>query len=250
MNRPIALWAGSLLAFLLPLATAFAQDSAVMQMPYFVGCTAFADGSVEKRQCSQRNLTQYIAEKITEAQRQDSTQLHSDGAVFVAFEVNADGMVERPEILRGGNDSERKTLMSLLRDMPTWEAARNAAHQAITTRLTLPIRFKTVDAADANGFRLSWGLLRGQNVSKADLKKHLEEPILVRDDAGNLLEISELLIERARKGKFAEVQSNGKLNDEQSSFIKKLRTGDQLLLTATVQKAGQFHYVQRTFSVE
>jgi translation initiation factor RLI1 len=77
----------------------------------------------------------------------------------------------------------------------------------------------------------------------------MSSAITIRDEMGNALEVTELAFERERGGKFTDVQSNGTLNDAIQRFVKKLKGGDKLTITATVQKKGNFHYVEREFSI-
>ena len=82
------------------------------------------------------------------------------------------------------------------------------------------------------------------------LQKMLVVPITIRDETGNKLEINELLFERDRKGKVADAQSNGVLSEDMTKIVNKLKSGDVFTVTATVQKKGQFFYVDRSFDIE
>ena len=80
--------------------------------------------------------------------------------------------------------------------------------------------------------------------------QQIETPLTVRDESGNLLDINELLFERERRGQITEAKSNGSINNDLRTVLKKLKTGDALTVTATVQKKGKFYYVEKKFSIE
>ena len=65
------------------------------QMPYFKGCEKMADGSVEKRNCSNQALIAFISTHL-EMPKSDIT-----GAVYVTLFVNEAGKIENAMILRG-----------------------------------------------------------------------------------------------------------------------------------------------------
>ena len=117
--------------------------------------------------------------------------------------------------------------------------------------MTVPIRFKQKEETEfSNGFQITWGNLKGKNIEKNELLKTVSTPITVRDETGNLLEINELMFERERDGKFSDAQSNGIVTDDMQKLVKKLKSGDSFTVTVTVQKKGQFFYVDRNFKIE
>ncbi len=220
------------------------SDIKADQMPYYKGCSQFAMGTVEKRHCSNQALTSYIAQNLTVPQGSDIT-----GVVYVSFYISEKGAVEEPTILRGLEKSQNDAAITIVKDMPTWEPAL-LNNKPIRVKMTLPIRFMQKDETVlSNGFKLTWGNLKGNAINKEDLIKHLANIPTVRDENGNLLEINELLFERDRDGKFSEAQSNGKVSADMEKLVKKLKPDDVFTITATVQKKGQFYYVDKTYTI-
>ncbi len=215
------------------------------QMPYFKGCGHLLDGSVEKRTCSNQTLVTFIAKNVVSPPKTDVI-----GSVYVSFYVDSTGKVVEPTILRGLSAEHNEAALKVVSDLPNWEPALLAG-KPIKVKMKLPIRFAQRDESEfSNGFQLTWGTLKSKKVSRPTLQKMLIVPITIRDETGNKLEINELLFERDRKGKVADAQSNGILNEDMTKIINKLKSGDVFTVTATVQKKGQFFYVDRSFDIE
>ncbi len=216
------------------------------QMPYFKGCASLPEGSVEKRNCSHQALIGFISKNLEIPQKSDET-----GSVYVNFMVDEQGKIMTPTILRGLQTDQNEAALSVVKAMPDWEPARLNGQPTKVT-MTLPIRFMRKDESEfSNGFQLTWGSLKGAKIDRQSLSKHLATPITVRDETGNTLDVNELLFERERSGKFADAQSRGgAVTKEMQKIVKKLHKGDNFTVTATVQKKGQFFYVDKTFEIE
>ena len=215
------------------------------QMPYFRGCNTLAEGSAEKRDCSNQALVNFISKTLEMPKDAEAT-----GVVYVQFFIDETGKVENSKILRGLEEIQNEAALVVLRNMPTWEPALLNG-KPVKVKMTLPIRFKHKDESEfSNGFQMIWGNIKGQTIDKNELLKSLATPISVRDEKGNLLEVSELMFEREREGKYADAQSNGTITDNMQKLVKKLKNGDNFTVTVTVQKKGQFYYIDKNFKVE
>lgn len=217
----------------------------VDQMPYFRGCASLPDGSVEKRSCSNQSLITFISKNLEIPKKSEET-----GSVYVSFTVSERGKVLEPAILRGLSSEQNDAALFVVKSMPDWEPARLNGN-AVKIKMTLPIRFMRKDESEfSNGFQLTWGHLKGTSTDRESIAKHLSVPVTVRDESGNSLEINELLFERERKGKFIDAQSSGTVTKDMRRLVKKLHRGDRFTVTATVQKKGQFFYVDKSFVVD
>lgn len=215
------------------------------QMPYFSGCGSLTDGSVEKRNCSNQSLVAFISKNLEIPQKSEET-----GSVYVNFTVNERGKVVEPTILRGLANEQNQAALQVVKAMPDWEPARLNG-QPTKVKMTLPIRFMRKDESEfSNGFQLTWGNLKGTTIDRESLNKNLSTPITVRDETGNPLEINELLFERERDGKYLDAKSSGTVSKDMHKIVKKLRRHDHFTVTATVQKKGQFFYVEKNFTIE
>lgn len=226
---------------------ASAQDSAPVQaeqMPYFKGCDNQLEGSVEKRDCSNQALVNYITTNL-QTPKSDIT-----GVVYINFWVDENGKVNSPTILRGLETPQNEAALKVIQSMPEWEPAKLNG-QAVKVKMTIPIKFtEKTEAGFADGFQITWGNLKGKKITKDDILKSLATPITVRDEMGNQLEVNELMFEREREGKYTDAHSNGVINMDMQKLVKKLKSGDSFTLTVTVQKKGQFFYCDRNFVVE
>jgi TonB family protein len=213
------------------------------QMPYFQGCENLPDGTVEKRNCSNQNLVNFIAQHLEVPQNSDVT-----GVVYVSFVVDASGNIENASILRGLDKPQDEAALKVVRTLPAWQPAKDKG-LPVRVKMNLPIRFSEKDEFD-NGFQIRWGAIKGKKTSKDDLVKVLSMPMTVRDEMGNIMDITEFMFEREREGKITEAQSKGTVDGEMQKMVKKLKAGDVFTITATVQKKGQFFYVERQFTIE
>jgi TonB family protein len=232
----------------LMLTSVFCQtDSVPVQadvMPYFQGCENLAKGSVEKRNCSNQALVTFMAQNL-----EVPKVMTSSGVVYVNFVVTEMGAVKYVSVLRGLEEAQNEAAIKVVKAMPTWQPAL-LNNMPVEVKMTIPIRFKQTDDSDlSNGFQVTWGNLKGKKLAKNDLLKTIVSPISVRDETGNLLEINELMFERQRDGKFSDAQSNGSITEDMQKLIKKLKSGDTFTMTVTVQKKGQFFYVDRSFEI-
>jgi TonB family protein len=236
-----------ILFFLSSVSLLKAQDTLYTQadqMPYFKGCEKMAEGTVEKRNCSNQALISYIATNL-EVPKSDIT-----GVVYVTFFISEEGKVENTTVLRGLEKPQDEAALKVVRNIPVWEPARLNG-QPIRVKMTLPLRFtEKNDAEFANGFQITWGNLKGTKATKDELLKNLNVPIIVRDEMGNLLDVNELMLEKERNGKFTDAHSNGVINDDMKKIVKKLKAGDTFTLTVTVQKRGQFFYADKSYVVD
>lgn len=245
MSKHTTLFILTILFPTLALAQSDSLSAQADQMPYFRGCNTLPEGSVEKRDCSNQALVNFISKTLETPKNMEST-----GVVYVHFFIDEKGKVENAKILRGLENAQNDAALAVLKDMPTWEPALLNG-KPVTVKMTLPIRFKQKDESEfSNGFQMIWGNIKGQIIGKNELLKSLTTPISVRDEKGNLMEINEMMFERERDGKYADAQSNGTITENMQKLVKKLKTGDNFTVTVTVQKKGQFYYIDKNFKVE
>jgi TonB family protein len=213
-------------------------------MPYFQGCESLPKGSTAKRNCSNQALVNFIAQNL-----ETPKVMASSGVVYVNFVVTEMGVVKYVSVLRGLESAQNEAAIQVVKAMPMWQPAL-LNNQPVEVKMTLPIRFKQTDDSDlSNGFQVTWGNLKGKKLDKNEILKTINSPISVRDETGNLLEINELMFERERDGKFSDAQSNGSITEDMQKLIKKLKSGDTFTMTVTVQKKGQFFYVDKRFEI-
>jgi hypothetical protein len=212
-------------------------------MPYFQGCASFKDGTPEKRSCSNKLLANFLSQNLILPQND------AEGTVYVSFVVDEIGDLVEPKIIRGISWTHDSAALSVLKRMPKWDAGKDKGKN-IKFKWTLPIRFAAKKDESAGDFKINWGTLTSESIAKDALKELLNTPITIRDEKGNLLEINELVVEREHEGKFSEVQTTaGKLSSEQMKLIKKMKAGDTLTFTVTVQRGGKFLYADKSFKI-
>ena len=216
-------------------------------MPYFWGCQEW-DGQPEaKRECSNEKLVRFISNYLQypESAREQGIE----GTVYVSFVVEASGLVGDVQLLKDIGYGCGEAAMQLIREMPRWEPAMDGG-KPVSVRLNLPIQFRLKNSDDEKDqYTLSWGKLSGDTLRKDELPGNRYERITVRDAFGNECYISDLDFAYERKGRLSRVRSNGLVTAEVEKFLKKLKPGGNLTLTATVQKGVDFFQVSRTFHI-
>lgn len=216
-------------------------------MPYFQGCASLKDGTPEKRACSNKALSAFLAQNLLLPQL--PSENNAEGTVYVSFVVDEIGDLVEPKIIRGIGWTHDSAALSVLKRMPKWEAGKEKGKN-IKFKWTLPIRFAAKKDESSGDFKINWGTLTSERIAKDALKELLDTPLTIRDEKGNLLEINELVVEREHEGKFSEAQAvSNKFSTEQMKLIKKLKIGDTLTFTVTIQRGGKFLYSDKSFKI-
>ncbi len=214
------------------------------QAPYFSGCVHLAEGSAEKRTCSDESLTAYIMRRL-----QVNGPSDKEGVVYISFVIDERGKVIEPVVVRGLGGAQDSAALEVVKSFPDWEPARDSG-RTVKIKLNLPIKFTVKNDPQFNpAYHLSWGTLKGPVVQKVDVIKNLPFPVSVRDETGALVEIGELNFVRQRHGKYIEARSAGVLSEDMKKMIHKLKPGDVLTITATIQKGGKFSYTEKNFTI-
>ena len=218
------------------------------QMPYFPGCEAYEDGSEDKRKCSNLALVSFISQTIQYPNVAKEAGL--EGTVYVGFVVNTQGEVEQTRILRDIGSDCGAAAIQVLQQMPQWEPALNDG-KAVAVKLNLPIQFslKDQDVDQSSAYKINWGLLIGNKVTRGELLDNLDKKVVVRDPYGNVIPVSNLRFSFEKRKKYYEAQSTGSITKDMKKVVKKAKTGGVFVLTATLQEAGQFLDVSKVYSV-
>jgi TonB family protein len=221
-------------------------------MPYFTGCKDLKTGTEQKRSCSNQAMATYIAKHLEITSKETK-----EGTVYIRFEVDTLGKVTEPKIVRGIGTIENEAALKVVQNMPNWEPATENGEK-IKVQLSLPIRFASTGEKEWNNpYQLTWGTLKGKAMAKADIVRNQNASIVVRDDKGNFMDITQLMVERKRGKKFVDAVSNlttkgttdTKMTPEMKKIINHLKAGDQFTLTVTVQKSGQLYYVEQSYLI-
>ena len=70
----------------------------VDQMPYFIGCEVYADGSEEKQHCSNQAVVAYISTAVSYPELAQNESI--EGIVYIGFVVDEQGRITQPTILK------------------------------------------------------------------------------------------------------------------------------------------------------
>jgi len=218
------------------------------QMPYFMGCTDLENGTSEKRQCSNQNLIDFINRNVQYPQTARDKGI--EGTVLVKFVVNHYGMVESSEVLRDIGGDCGKEALRIVELMPEWEPALNT-EGPISVSLNLPVTFSLQNekALVVNKYQIQWGTLRGDQITKEELKEHITKKLYVRDEMGEEVDISTLTFAFERKRTFLEATSTGRINKKMEKLIKKVKKGGTFIVVAAIQKEGEIYEIEREFEV-
>ena len=218
------------------------------QMPYFQGCTDLPEGSTEKRACSNKNLIDFIAQNLTYPAKAKVTGV--EGTVYVSFVVSEDGRVSDATLLYDiGSDCGREALR-VTEMLPTFEPALQDGN-AVKVKLNLPVRFSLQNQQEdkSSDYFLTWGSLKGKQVTRIELRDNLSNDVLIRDRKGNTVLIDELVFSYEKGERLVNEKSRGEINKELEKVILKAKKGGIFTISASVQAGGEFIYVDRSFEV-
>ena len=218
------------------------------QMPYFSGCTDYEEDSLEKRQCSERRLIEFISKHLVYPESAKSEEV--EGTVIISFVIDENGAVETPYILRDIGGGCGDAALDVFNHMPAWEPAKHEGEK-VKVKLNLPIQFYFKDDFEqlAEGYQISWGRMVGEEISVETLRKNLDAKILVRDQFGNDILINELIFSISRKKRYREEGSSGSVTREMERLARKAKKGSTFAITAAIQKEGKFVYVDREYRI-
>jgi len=229
----------------------FSTDTIFTQveiMPCFPGCEAHPVHSQARRQCSDRELVQFISRHLVYPEEAQAN--NTEGAVYVSFIVNEIGEVQNPTLLTDIGDDCGEAALNVIHALPRWEPGVHEGEK-VKVRLNMPIHFSLRNTADdlSDRFTLSWGTLRGATATTNDLAVNLESPLLVRGPEGDPRYVDQLAFTYERKRKLVNAVSRGEISEEQQALVKKLKKGGVLTITASIQDKGKFAYVARSFQI-
>lgn len=221
----------------------------VDQMPYFPGCDNFKEGSTKKRDCSNKGVVSFISSYLEYPEAAKFEKV--EGTVYVSFVVDKNGQVNNPTILRDIGSGCGDAALEVLQKMPTWEPGIHQGDK-VDVKLNIPVRF-SFTGEDATSeeppYKIHWGGLKTNQVTRSQLIENSQNPVQVRDLFGNEIQIGELLFTYEKKRRYLDAKSNGRLDKKMKKVIKKARKGGDFAVIATIQKDGEFVYVERVFSV-
>lgn len=217
-------------------------------MPYFQGCADYVEGSTEKRNCSNRNLVGFIAANLNYPAR--AKEEGTEGTVYVSFIVNEAGQVNQAEVLHDiGGDCGREALR-VVEMMPDFEPGKHEGKR-VNVKLSLPVKFSLSNRGQENaaGYQITWGTLRGAEVTRAELEEALATQVQIRDRKGDHVLIDELVFSFERKDKIINQKSRGEISTDLKKVVAKAKKGGVFTLAASIQTGGEFIYVDRSFTV-
>lgn len=232
------------------LAAQYAEPlTAADQMPYFKGCAELPNGSPEKRACSNKNLIDFIAQNLNYPAKAKVTGV--EGTVYVSFIVSENGRVSDATLLHDiGGDCGREALR-VAGMLPDFEPAKQDGNFA-NVKLNLPVRFSLQNQQEdkSSDYFLTWGALKGKEVTRSELRENLANTVLIRDRRGNTVLIDELVFSYEKGSRLINEKSRGEINKGLEKVISKTRKGGLFTISASVQNGGEFIYVDRSFEVK
>ena len=224
------------------------EVEAIAEMPYFSGCEAHADYSDEKRNCSNRALIDFISRNLNYPEQAQADDI--EGTVYVRFSVSEYGKVTNAKVLNqigGGCDEEALRVVNMF---PAWDPAQNNL-KPVAVEMDLPILFalKSVEPIFSERHTIHWGKLAAKQVTRTELLDNVRDEVIVRDEFGNDLDISSLVIAYQRNRSFNDAESTGMINNDMIKILKKAKAGGEILVTATIVEDGEFVEVARLYEV-
>ena len=219
--------------------------TAVDQMPYFIGCEAYADDSAEKQLCSNQAVVDYISNALFYPELAQHKSI--EGIVYIGFVVDEQGQVKQPTLLKdiGGGCGEEA--IRVVKEMPPWQPALLRG-EAVKMQLTLPIAFQFSDQPN-NLYSFRWGNLSNYEVTKKELKKNLSAKVQVFNEEGTALSLASLTFSVNKGSKISSASSSGNITFQMEKLVKRLKKGSLFSVIGTIQVDGQFIEIDKEFMV-
>ena len=221
------------------------------EMPYFYGCEDLKNGTDEKRTCSNEALVSFLAQNV---QYPTTAKLEgTEGTVYVSFVIDEEGKVIDSKILRDIGSGCGDAALSVVSKMPDWEPAIHEGEK-VKVKLNLPVQFylKNINPTpvDTDDYTITWGKLKGQEISISDLKNNITQDIIVRDQFGDPVIYDELIIAYKKGRNVQNLESNGRLDSKQKRLLKKVKSGGMLYVGVVLEKNNKKVQVGREFDVK
>jgi len=133
---------------------------------------------------------------------------------------------------------------------PAWAPAQDNL-QPVAVEMDLPILFalKSVEPIFSERHTIHWGTLAAKQATRTDLLNNVRDEVIVRDEFGNNLDISSLVIAYQRNRAFNEAESTGAINNSMIKILKKAKAGGEVVITATIVEDGEFVEVARLYEI-
>lgn len=218
------------------------------QMPYFMGCHDLDGDPAAKRDCSNQELVRFLSRYLVYPEVAKMTGV--EGTVYVSFIVDETGRVLNPALLSDIGGGCGQAALDVIEEMPDWEPAMQGGH-AVKVRLNLPIQFylRSAGLDEAERFSLSWGNLRGDTATEAELNEALSHSVFVRGPEGDMRFVDELEFLYEKRGRVVTGTARGAMSTELEKVVERSRKGGTFTIRASVQDQGQFVSVFRSFQV-
>jgi len=221
------------------------------QMPYFNGCEDLKNGTDEKRTCSNEVLVAFLAQNV---QYPTTAKLEgTEGTVYVSFVIDEEGKVIDSKILRDIGSGCGEAALSVVSKMPDWEPAVHEGEK-VKVKLNLPIQFYLKNTnptpVETDDYTITWGTLKGKEISSVDLKSNMASEIIVRDQFGDPVIYDELIIAYKKGKNVQNIESKGRLDSKQKRLLKKVKAGGMLYVGVVLEKNDEKVQVGREFDVK
>ena len=227
-----------------------AQDTSSTVPPLFYGCDDPFISPKQRAACSVPKLMAYVAQELVYPD--SARQNNIEGLVVVSFVVNDSGKVEEVELIKDIGHGCGAEALRVVRSFPKFTPAKINGN-AISQKLTLPIRFKKTDEAKAdnsNLYQLIWGRLI-ENPSAYDLLASIDEKLQVRDYYGHSYSVIRFNLKVVKKGRFKRFYAfSDELSLEMKRQLKRIKKGMLLIFEAYFEKKSSELKVVRKIKVE
>jgi TonB family protein len=218
--------------------------------PLFEGCDDPLISENQRQACSVPKIRAFINQNIVYP---DSARVKNiEGVVVVRFAVTEKGKITSLELMRDIGAGCGAEAMRVVRMMPDFRPAlRNG--QPVATKMTLPIRFKKINEAEANNknlYQVHWGTAYSDIITKEKLNKLLKRTLIIRDYYGNIYHINYLTLKIKTNNKQIQCESKGSsISPEMLKALKKARANHRIVFIATIRKNYQDIEVTRALVV-
>jgi TonB family protein len=224
----------------------FAQEIEVDHLPTFTGCESFNEGK-QKQDCSLSNLQYYLVKNLIYP---DSAKAKGvSGTVYVNFTVENDGKISNVRLLNDIGEGCGAMAKKVVEEMPNWQPA-TFKNEKVAYELRLPIRFLLDDGQKiAREYQFFWGNIRKNELQVTELKKCIDEKIIVRMLNGDEAKIINLMLVYENGKTLKKLNSQGELSKEMQKTILKAKSNGKITFTVTLQQKGQFFEIFKSYNV-
>jgi TonB family protein len=206
-----------------------------------------------KTRCSEKAIIQFVSEQLKYPQA--ALEAKTEGTVVIRFEIDAEGKVLNPKIVRDLENGCGQEALRVVKNLPNFSPAIKD-DAPIKTSMNLPVRFKIAQTKERYQLHLQqieWGTHYSDDITNKDIETLLDNnmPLIVRSANGNEYPIESLQVTIVKNKVETSINEPiSTFNKAMKKMLRKAKGPAEIYLLATMQDGTGKKTVERRFVLQ